>query len=414
MFWAILYALINVIILIRYVKMDMGVVKAPFLMAYASLFVLLPQLFTVTVNPFYDTDNLPFFSIFISLCNVSFVVGFERSINKRRQILINKFTLKNVWFVFFVTLILGLTSLFFWNDSFQGSDNVIPVTLKGFAQYSCCLVLVDMLHSKNKVGIQKKILLLISVFPLIYFAFFVKGSRSEIVFLLLLFAYYLYKKYPLKYKKITLLFFIALVAGSVLSASIEIMRKVYIYGDLESQNDKISYFDTFVSSFSDKSEMASGLDMGNAMIGIEYLRKHNQVDFGFSIWDDIVQDFVPSRFVGDNTKNALKFNIVNDSRIRASLSQGVTTMTGYYFAYRYFSFLGFIFFGLMGYLFGYFWQGRLNSMFYEFAYLALLGVLVSLFSHEPRYVYSKLFYIYVIIKPLGLGNFKHKSTGLFY
>lgn len=88
-----------------------------------------------------------------------------------------------------------------WNDTFQGSDNVIQANLKNFSQYAFCAI-VTFIFRKNK---SKYLYLLIicTLVPLIYFAFFIKGSRGESLFLLITISFILSMKYPQKHKLIS-------------------------------------------------------------------------------------------------------------------------------------------------------------------------------------------------------------------
>ena len=56
-----LYLILNVLILLYYYKKDNGVYEAPFMLAYISVFVMLPQLASIYSIDLYDTPTFPLF-----------------------------------------------------------------------------------------------------------------------------------------------------------------------------------------------------------------------------------------------------------------------------------------------------------------------------------------------------------------
>ena len=82
--WFYLYLIINIIILIYYYKKKLGIFQAPFLMAYTSIFVLLPQLSSIYISPFYEKYLIRDLGIIMATCNLTFILGFE--IAKKQKI----------------------------------------------------------------------------------------------------------------------------------------------------------------------------------------------------------------------------------------------------------------------------------------------------------------------------------------
>lgn len=167
--WFYLYLIINIIILIYYYKKKLGIFQAPFLMAYTSIFVLLPQLSSIYISPFYEKYLIRDLGIIMATCNLTFILGFE--IAKKQKITSSFFSSINYRkskYILFIFTILGLYSMTLWNDTFQGSDNVIQANLKNFSQYAFCAI-VTFIFRKNK---SKYLYLLIicTLVPLIYFA----------------------------------------------------------------------------------------------------------------------------------------------------------------------------------------------------------------------------------------------------
>ena len=235
-------------------------------------------------------------------------------------------------------------------------------------------------------------MLALSVIPLFYFAFFVKGSRSETLFLLLSISMYLSFKNPQKEIIIRKWTLIILLAGALLSASIIWIRNVIIN---KSEYTELSLIDNFVDSFSQK-KVSLGMDLGNAAIGIQYLKESNQLDYGTYMYDDFIQNIVPRRIVGETLKEGLKFKLVDDQLFIKQQTHGVTTMTGYYFAFRSFSYLGFLLYLLLGAFYGLIYCKIKNSASCLYLYLLILPTIPLIFTHSAGYLYMKIYINFAI------------------
>ena len=407
--WFYLYLIINIIILIYYYKKKLGIFQAPFLMAYTSIFVLLPQLSSIYISPFYEKYLIRDLGIIMATCNLTFILGFE--IAKKQKITSSFFSSINYRkskYILFIFTILGLYSMTLWNDTFQGSDNVIQANLKNFSQYAFCAI-VTFIFRKNK---SKYLYLLIicTLVPLIYFAFFIKGSRGESLFLLITISFILSMKYPQKHKLISKSIFTILIIGAMLNASITVIRHILV-GNSNNENNstqELVLWEAFKTSFIQK-DITVGMDLGNAAKGIRYLKETGQMDYGTSIWDTFIQNYIPRRLVGEEAKENLKLNIVNDKSTIQKLTYNITTMTGYYSAFKCFSYLGFFLFGIIGYLYGYFWRRICKSQICLFIYLSIIATIPLIFNHGVDYLYTRLIFIFLIIYPLSYYSIERKK-----
>lgn len=387
--WFYLYLIINLSILIIYYKRKNGFVEAPFLMAYTAIFVLIPQFATIYNNPFYDKRLIPDLGIMMISCNLAFVAGFElvQQFVFKREDEIGILHLDKIRNFLIIISIIGFTSIFLWEGKkFQEGDNVIQANIKSFSQMALCLVITGLLtyHTKAKIAIY---IYLLSVVPLFYFAFFVKGSRGETLFLLFTIAFYFTMKYPEKKPLIKKWTFIILLAGALFSASIIWVRNVVIN---KSANTELSLVDNFINSFSQK-KVSLGMDLGNTALGIQYLKESNQMDYGTDVYDNLIQNVIPRRIVGESLKERLKLNIVKDQNFIKRQTHGVTTMTGYYWAFRAFSYLGFILFFIIGAIYGIAYSKIRNSASCLYLYLLILPTTPLVFTHGPGYLYIKIY-----------------------
>ena len=69
-------------------------------------------------------------------------------------------------------------------------------------------------------------------------------------------------------------------------------------------------------------------------------------------------------------------------------THNITTMTGYFYGFAGFSYIGFVVFFILGYIGGMLYSYGKFSILYEFIYLLLLTKIHSLFSHGIQYYFT--------------------------
>ena len=386
--WFYSYLAVNFVILFYYYRKTNGVFQAPFLMAYSALFVLLPQFATIYNNPYYDKRLIPDLGIVMLSCNIAFALGFEimKWYAPEKKDVIGILHIGKIKYFLTIIAVIGFATVFLWSGAkFQEGDNVIQANIKFFSQMALCLVLTSQLtyQKRNKFAIY---IFALSAIPSIYFAFFVKGSRGETLFLLLTIGLFIALRYPQKEPVVKKCILAILLVGALFSASITWVRSVINQSD----HTEVSLIDNFVSSFSQK-KVRLGMDLGNAAIGIRYLKETNQLDYGTYMYDDFIQYTVPRRVVGESFKEGLKLNIVKDGELINRLTHSVTTMTGYYFAFRSFSDLCFLLFFLYGAFYGFAYCRMRDSAPCLYLYLLILPVVPMIFIHNAGYLYARLY-----------------------
>ena len=401
-----LYFVFNISVLYFYYRKYNGIYEAPFLIAYTSIFVMLPQLAAIYSFDYYRTSTFTLFIYTIIGCNVAFVVGFEFVRCKKHKTNYESILVySKVKVLLFVCTLLGFYSIFTWASVYQGSDNVIQSKLLSFGAKSLCLVAPFLIRKKSTI--EMKIIALLSIIPLAYFAFGVKGSRGSTLFLVLILSFIFSQKYSRSAGKIKKITVAILVFGAVASASIGLIRHILVGNPADGERSSVSdlsLMDTYLNSFSIKE---TGFDLGNAVYGIDYLYKTNQLDYGVTyLWDDFIQNNIPRRWVGENFKDGLKFNLVDDDRMIESITRSITTMTGYYYAYRSFGIFSPLLFFLVGYLLGFIWYKSKYSMFALFLYLSILSNVPLLLTHSPGYIYGGVEFVFIFMYPFMFNGIK--------
>lgn len=393
-----LYLILNILILFWYYKKENGVFQAPFLVAYTSIFVLIPQFATIYAIDYYQTKTFGLFVYVLLSCNIAFVIGFEYAKLKRRERFHTYIKFNKIKHLLYFFTAIGFYSIFTWSATYQGSDNVIQANLRSFASYALCLSCPYIVHKQYPR--KAFVVVILCIIPIAYFAFCVKGSRGSTLFLILIVSLTLSLKYPSKERLIKKTVLSVLIIGAVASASIVLIRHFLVGNPATGEKvslSEISLINNYESSFK-KNNVSVGMDLGNAAIGIDDLSNSMEMDYGITyIWDNFIQNYVPRRVVGETFKENLKINLVGDTRRVEFLTFGITTMTGYYYAFRSFNIFAPLLFLLIGLFIGYIWAGIKNSMISLFIYLVLLSNIPLFITHGPGYIYAGLEFVLIFM-----------------
>lgn len=390
----VLYAAINIAIVVRYYKRPLGVFQAPFLFACVSLTIIFPQLTTIYFHPYYDDELIYKLGYVMITGNLFFVFGFEKGKKRELPASIRTIDFKKAKKLILVFAVLGSSTILMYNGMKQGDDFVIVNMFKSFAFLALALSLNAILDGAR--GFIIYVSLALSVLAVSNYAFIVKGSRIDSLSLGMNILLFIALAYPKRRKKIQVIVLVALLFGSVLSASISDIRKAS-RGE-EGQLDDISFFEKFQESFTN-SVSDVGMDLGNAALGIDFAYEHDSYDYGLQIWNGFVYNYVPRRLVGEQAKKDMYFPVEYKEYMNG-LTHHVTTTTAYFDSFAAFSFLGFLFFFCVGYLYGMIWLYSAYSNFYKFFYFYSLSTIAVFLSLGFQVLFLYIEFILFIIYPI--------------
>jgi hypothetical protein len=391
-----LYIIVNIIIMIVFYRRDLGVFQAPFLVACIGLTLMLPQLTTIYFNPYYDSALVYKISYVMTTCNVAFAIGFNIGKKKSAPTTIRTFDFSKMQYLTFFFALIGFSTVFIYGGGMSGSvDGVIAANIKIFAFIGMSLSFVTLISGYKTPIVY--ISLALSLIPIINYAFFIKGSRTDSLILFMNTFLYLSMIFPSKRKSIKGIVLSFLLLGSVLSASITELRH-FIKGVDEGGGGEVSFWETFKKSFTEN-ETELGMDLGNAALGIEYCYENSTYDYGLQLWNGLVFNYLPKRLVGENTKANLYYD-TGYQDIIPQLTNNVTTMTGYFYAFAAFSFYGFLFFGLIGYGVGVIWSMAAYSSLYRFLYFFVFTMVPAMVSHGIQLFFSNLEFFFIFLYPI--------------
>lgn len=371
----LLYCIVNIYIVNFYKNKYEGVFSAPFIMAAISLSVMLPQMTTIYYSNRYDNDLIPLLAYIMISCNIAFAVGYKRGYVKVQD---NKFLDIRVEKIKYIVLLSSIAGCF----AFAGiGDGVITALFMAFSQIAICFSLISFLNNKRVSKIYLISFILGCIIVLNYI-FFIYGSRGSALFLFLALLYSAQKRLPRFKKSIRYIVVFFLLVGSIVSASISAFRQ-----NLHGGRNEIDYWDNFIYSFK-HSDTDVGMDLGNAALLIDYCHKYDSYNYGTIFWDSFVYNFVPARLVGEDVKYNLQNHPDYDKYIEP-ITNGITTVTGYFEAYATWGMLGFLTFYFIGYVCGFIWSRAKYSNLYLCLLLYSLGNVPLLVTHNLQYVLSR-------------------------
>lgn len=403
-----LFVLINIFIVVKYYRYDFGVFQAPFLAAAGSIAVFLPQLTSYYISDYYDNDLLPNLLIVMCTCNIAFAVGFGLGKKKNMPAVIRDLDLVKVKPVLVVLSLAGIFAGFslrgvYMNEmdaeSSAKSNFIVMVNLAYYMElgFIYCLVYLRKLGKYDKIIIA---IILVASFVMLEAAISMGRRNLTLRFLLnVLLVVALIKPKSFKYIKVFLIS--VFLFGSILNASIETIR-TNLAGN---SNEAIDYTSNLKDSFA-QDNFSLGMDIGNAAIGIDYCFTNDDYDYGVSIWNAFIFNFVPRFLVGSELKSSLQVKYDYQNVIPV-LTHGTTTMTGYFDAFASFSYFGFIKFLFLGYILGVLWTRSSQSSLHMIVYMFIFTQVTSIFTHNTAYIFMRLEFIFLFFFPV-IAFYIHK------
>lgn len=377
-----------------------GMLRAPTVAALISLFSIGPQMIQTIVNPFFNKSILPLFFIFISSCLICFHLGFLKGTKMKQEVIkLRQLESGRNKYVCIVFCIFGLIALLAYKGTIGGMDWVIAGFLQSFGVISIFLSFNELKNFGFRDSKLYIIILLISLWCIIDYAFNIKGSRTRIFYIIIFSCLYLSRIYPIKAKLICNLLLYTFIIGSVASFSMGDYRKDIDKPFLERislnqivENYKLNLFGQIKVSL-------NGQDLYNGAQYADYCWGTGNYNFGLFIWNGLVFNYIPQRFVGQEVKDSLMSSLENRKKVN-SLTHGVTTVTGFGEAFAAYSIFGGVIFYLIAFFFGRWWQRSFISDFYLLLYAYSIMYLAPLITHGIVYFISPIVLFWIVIYPI--------------
>lgn len=373
---------------------------------------LFPQLYVVLNNNYYNEGIIPNLLIMMISCQLAFKYGYNKGVTKTikgKIIDINERSLK--WLLLVFTIIGFIPMIYYGSmQSVYGGINVVLGQLRNIGMMSLILSshLLLIKHDKSKKLLWSIIIL--SFIPLFYYGYFVKGSRQTLFSLFYIIIYFLLYFRSKWERKLSLSFLLAFIIGNILSVSMtEIRRYNNYHEDSATSLGNIKYWDNFKSSLNSP-DLKFGMDLGNGALLIDYVYKNSSYDFGATIWNSFVYNYVPKRVIGENNKEYLY--LLKNYRLEQKIDKeccGITYTTSYFNVFQMFSFFGFIVFIWIGYIIGRFKVKATVSTFYILAFLMSVILIPNMITGGIQYLLAALEMIFILLMPIWALYLKNKS-----
>ncbi|QDY70482.1 hypothetical protein [Qingshengfaniella alkalisoli] len=222
----------------------------------------------------------------------------------------------------------------------------------------------------------------------------VTGKRAEAAELFMIFALAFWFQ---RGRKMSRMLLIGAVAVAVLgTASMSEYRNVTRAnsGPEMSQIYKIDFVGNLTESFQD-----GGHELRYAMILIDHIDATSRFDYGSIHWNNLVWNYVPSRFVGADVKQEL---MVSTPGVPRDFQPATgSTMTGMSDAFQSFWYLGALKFFLLAYILRRIWNSaQRGDTLGQFVYILSVVPAMHAFSHQTDWVLSGWVHMLVFCTPV--------------
>lgn len=398
---AIILLIINIYFIIRAWCGYISLTHPILLFSLTVLLMEFPML--VSMFRFFDVDLLPRLLVCMITCQLALYFGYE---SKRAQTPVTyclDFVNNDFRLLTFLFVLIGFIPMFYYHkmESVYGGINVVMGVLRTFG-------VIGLIISAEKILEGRRILLwivllILAYLPLLYYGYAVKGSRATMFGLAYLTFVYMAEAFPHYEKKLVRLFISLFCLGCVVGASITNIRRVNNYKEEDAISlSEINYYKTFVESFS-SSDNPHGMDLANGAMGMKYVEDNLAYDYGLVYWNTFVYNFIPKRIIGGNAKNMYYIgtqSMKERDKYVEKLTHGITTRTGFYYAFANFGYFGFVVFFFIGWLLCKYSVMASCSFFYKILWIKCTMEIPLMVTHSTQNLFGSIEFIFLFIVPI--------------
>ena len=393
----VVYAVVNIAMVVRYFSSERGCIyELPFWMGVMSMGWFFPQ----AVAAYSCLDQFPpnAYSnglLFATICSIALWFGYDRarSVEVSSQFwLAMPFDLKRL---FLAGATLSLFGFFFQYKLFYLSDEVTSQTqwsgaavkylfLASIFQFGF-ITLWLLYLSQIKLAEPRFLIFIIPGFLLMLNGAILLGRRAIMMDLA---SYILIGLWFVRRKVVPRgILIICLVVGMALINSIGVYRGIM-------ENDAMPILTRIkiaaqasIGQSSDTVGKAMGSEFNNYVFFRQACEDGPVFDYGIIHWNRLVHNYVPAQLVGRGIKESLKINLKDNTKEIAKKEYGHSyrtgaTLTGYFDAYKSFSWLGFVKFGVIGWMIGRLYNYAMDGNFLgQLLYIYMLGTAMHAITH---------------------------------
>ena len=381
----------------------------PYISIFAYVCFLLPQTFAL-INFYYAGESnyisewmIIRIEIMMIFCLLMIFLGFNKKPrSKYLEFHASYVDNRNFFYISIIYIFLGA---FFYLKIFQlpmeakeGIWTGIATIYYFFSKLALVGLIGISIFQFKKPTLFKKGLFLTSLSFYLIFIIFLGGRRTptlHIFAILMITPYFIRRSQPSRIP-ILLFFIVAFFANLSISD--------YRSADAE-QKYKIDFIGNAVAYF--KGEAA--LELKNAMYLVDLTAKTGKYDYGKAIWNNLVFNYVPAQFVGQDTNDGLMLGsreaykkMILD-RYGYNMPTGLT-ITGIGDSFFMFGYLGIFLFYIIGKIMRFLWEMAYTkkNLYYQIIYVYLYATSVLVITHKVANFLPDLIYVVVFLSPLIL------------
>lgn len=312
----------------------------------------------------------------------------------------------------------GVFVLFLFAGSFYVLLNCLPVEMLEESQWvglpvvylflaknlGVCAMIALFLSQDKSAKFSWKMKLVLTGGSIYYFSFiFLMGRRAETLEAILLVLCMLWFRRRIQPSRIVIV-----SAGVVFmfffSAIAQYRAAVVRFSGERRQWSDVLDID-FIKSFRELLMTSGGGEMKNCAVLIDAIDRHSSFDFGFSIYNDLIQNFVPRQFVGQRVKQALsiEFESALDLAYRDSgfTPWNGTSLGGMTDAFGSFWYFGCFEFFLIGWFMRKLYLGSMRGWFSsQVAYALFLTPALHSITHSTFYIVTEIIHVTLFMGPV--------------
>lgn len=403
---------INIRALYQIVKGKISSFHPYSLFSLTVLAQLLPQLYVIFNNDFYSKDIIPNLLIMMIACQLAFKYGLKKGTISSVGGRILDFNGRSMKWLLFIFAIAGVLPMMYYASlqTVYGGLNVVLAQLRTLGMIALIMSLNLLFIKGDKSKKYLWVIAALSFLPLFYYGYFVKGSRQTLFSLFYVIVYFVLYFKPYLKRMLSVVFLMTFLFGNILSASMtEIRRYNNYHEDSATSLYNIKYWDNFKASLTSP-DLQFGMDLGNGAQLIDYVWENDAYDYGATIWNGFVYNYIPQRIIGESNKDAMRIlkNKDMEKKINNTIF-GITYVTAYFDAFRMFSFLGFLFFFWSGYIIGRFELKSKYSTIYSLLFLMTVLSIPNMITGGIQYFMAQLEMLLIILMPIWIFYINKKQ-----
>lgn len=395
-------------------------IQFPVLAATVFLGWMIPQMLGVSIFTSLPPGALEK-AVFMAILSLSAcILGYN--FNKRPARILNwKFNRKRLMVSSYILCLLGTIFIYLTNDlaTEQAAElggqwtGIITIYVFFTSMFTIGFALAFNLHLQK----PSTATLIIIIYGILVFIqrIIIHGRRAamlQLFFIILLSIYYNFRWSPPR-----LVIIMSILLGILAINGIGEYRGLMLADDSASWSgagvSEVLNID-FVDNFKNIAKGESGVqEVLNATLTIEATQRNLQFDFGLSLWNSIVFNYVPAQIIGTDLKNMLMFNFENPAFTEfGHIPHTGSTFTGLSDAFQSFWYFGALIFFFIGLILSRWHRAAMNGSFSaQLIVITTMTAALHTITHTTHHFFIEFIKLILFLLPfLVISKLKDKKN----